>query len=525
MSSIAATTSNSTELTCIRKISNTQDTCTVTYNKDIHPTPPRCLVVEDYETDSAFNARIPDRFEQGCVGGDTGDSSEFHCDTPNQRIRIYNQRKYVEYTYCCSTDLCNSNTASIMPSIFPLSTQLITTPTLQGQGQWSTSIVQLVLPSILVPLVCTGVCISLLIAVCMSFRGKHRYRKSIRGSQHPFFDTHTRVSGTIDTDVYPLSTMTYGECTVSSSATGIPLLEQRTISRHISVTRILGQGRYGTVYEGSWRGNKVAVKIFFSHNEDSWKHEADIYRTCMLRHSNILGFIAADMKDDNESIQLWLVTDLHPNGSLYSYLNHRQLEHIEALKLARTLANGLAFLHEDVKAKDAYKPAIAHRDIKSRNILVKLDGECCIGDLGMAIREGFQSDFKIAEPTQGTRRYMSPEALTGSLDLRQIDSLKQSDVYSMGLVLWEIGLRWKSCTKLECEKPQLPYEDNFPSDPSLDEMYEFVVVQNNRPYIPDRWAETNSLAKLLPTLRECWYRDPMARLTAHKVENILSNFD
>ena len=157
-------------------------------------------------------------------------------------------------------------------------------------------------------------------------------------------------------------------------------------------------------YIGNWRGYKVAVKIFFSHNEDSWKHEADIYRTCMLRHSNILGFIAADMKDDNESIQLWLVTDLHQNGSLFEYLNDRQLSNEEAIVLAKSLATGLAFLHEDVKAKDAYKPAIAHRDLKSRNILVKLDGECCVGDLGMAIRDGFQEDYKIAEPTQGTRR-------------------------------------------------------------------------------------------------------------------------
>ena len=120
---------------------------------------------------------------------------------------------------------------------------------------------------------------------------------------------------------------------------------------------------------------------------------------------------------------------------------------------------------------------------------------------------------------------MSPEALTGSLDLKQIDSLKQSDVYSLGLVLWEIGLRWSTCSSGECEKPQLPYEDNFPSDPSLDDMYEHVVVNNNRPTIPIRWAETNSLSRLLPTLRECWYKDPMSRLTAYKVKNIISNFD
>jgi len=32
------------------------------------------------------------------------------------------------------------------------------------------------------------------------------------------------------------------------------------------------------------------------------------------------------------------------------------------------------------------KPAIAHRDIKSKNVLVKRDGTCCIADLGLAVR-------------------------------------------------------------------------------------------------------------------------------------------
>lgn len=40
----------------------------------------------------------------------------------------------------------------------------------------------------------------------------------------------------------------------------------------------------------------MAVKIFSSRDERSWFREADIYQTIMLRHENILGFIAADNK-------------------------------------------------------------------------------------------------------------------------------------------------------------------------------------------------------------------------------------
>ena len=47
---------------------------------------------------------------------------------------------------------------------------------------------------------------------------------------------------------------------------------------------------------GKWKGETVAVKIFSSREERSWFREAEIYQTVMLRHENILGFIAADNK-------------------------------------------------------------------------------------------------------------------------------------------------------------------------------------------------------------------------------------
>lgn len=42
----------------------------------------------------------------------------------------------------------------------------------------------------------------------------------------------------------------------------------------------------------------MAVKIFSSREERSWFREAEIYQTVMLRHENILGFIAADNKGE-----------------------------------------------------------------------------------------------------------------------------------------------------------------------------------------------------------------------------------
>lgn len=71
---------------------------------------------------------------------------------------------------------------------------------------------------------------------------------------------------------------------------------QRTIARQIHLIETVGKGRYGEVWRGQWRAENVAVKIFLSRDEKSWKREAEIYQTVMLRHENILGFIAADNK-------------------------------------------------------------------------------------------------------------------------------------------------------------------------------------------------------------------------------------
>lgn len=91
-------------------------------------------------------------------------------------------------------------------------------------------------------------------------------------------------------------------CCPTLSVVGLPLLVQRTIARTIILQETIGKGRFGEVWRGKWRGEDVAVKIFSSRDERSWFREAEIYQTVMLRHENILGFIAADNKGDTQQM-------------------------------------------------------------------------------------------------------------------------------------------------------------------------------------------------------------------------------
>ena len=97
------------------------------------------------------------------------------------------------------------------------------------------------------------------------------------------------------------------------------------------------------------------------------------------------GFIAADIKGTGAFTQLFLITDYHENGSLYDYLKLTTLDTQALLRLAFSAACGLCHLHTEIYGTQG-KPAIAHRDLKSKNILIKKNGTCCIADLGLAVK-------------------------------------------------------------------------------------------------------------------------------------------
>ncbi|XP_017867653.1 PREDICTED: TGF-beta receptor type-1 isoform X1 [Drosophila arizonae] len=309
--------------------------------------------------------------------------------------------------------------------------------------------------------------------------------------------------------------------TSGSGSAGLPLLVQRSIARQVQLCHVIGKGRFGEVWRGRWRGENVAVKIFSSREECSWFREAEIYQTVMLRHENILGFIAADNKDNGTWTQLWLVTDYHENGSLFDYLTTHTVDTNTMLNMALSIATGLAHLHMDIVGTRG-KPAIAHRDLKSKNILVKSNLSCAIGDLGLAVRHVEKDDSVDIPSTHrvGTKRYMAPEVLDESMNAQHFDSYKRADVYAFGLILWEIARR---CNMgMIFEEYQLPYWDVVQPDPSIEEMKKVVCIEKSRPNIPNRWHASDVLHNMAKVMKECWYPNPVARLTALRIKKTLA---
>ncbi|CAK6967179.1 TGF-beta receptor type-2 [Scomber scombrus] len=314
-----------------------------------------------------------------------------------------------------------------------------------------------------------------------------------------------------------------------SSSTHANNLNHNTEPLPIELDLLVGKGRFAQVYKAKLKQTTsdqfetVAAKIFPYEEYASWKNEKDIFSNTDLRHENILHFLTAEERKVEK--QYWLITAFHPRGNLQEHLTRNVISWEELQVLGSSLARGVAHLHSDRLPCGRPKVPIVHRDLKSSNILVKNDLSCCLCDFGLGLRlDSTLSVDDLANSGQvGTARYMAPEVLEARLNLENIESFKQTDIYSMALVLWEMTSRCEAIGEVKDYEPA--YGSKVREHPCVESMKDNVLRDRGRPEIPDTWLRHQGVAVICATIMECWDHDPEARLTAHCVSERISEME
>jgi len=148
---------------------------------------------------------------------------------------------------------------------------------------------------------------------------------------------------------------------------------------------------------------------------------------------------------------------------------------LERIQLAKDAALGMNWLHGI--------NSIVHGDLKSANLLVDENRRVKTSDFGFAVVKKANDQRKEAHPV-GTPLYMPPQVMRNE----PYDGFK-ADVYSFGLILWEIATSQKLFSEFDDWEP-----------------FKKAVCTGHRPDIPKNIP--HSFANLMT---RCWHEDPKKR--------------
>ncbi|PKY28792.1 kinase-like protein [Rhizophagus irregularis] len=195
----------------------------------------------------------------------------------------------------------------------------------------------------------------------------------------------------------------------------------------------IGFGGFGKVYRASWKNyyKQCALKSFFDFNDSTVK---GIVREIQLQrevdfHNNIIRFYGVTTSSkENQRKKYMLVMEYADNGTLRKYLkeNLEKLTWNDKFNLAFQLVCAVSCLHNE---------GIMHRDLHSNNILVH-QNTVKLADFGLSKR--IEEIPNSQSKTFGLIPYVDPKSFNSSTTELYVLN-KKSDVYSIGVLLWEIS--------------------------------------------------------------------------------------
>nr|BAA82605.1 sALK-5 [Ephydatia fluviatilis] len=422
-------------------------------------------------------------------------------------------------TCYCNSDNCTSNITysyTVNPSLLLRSSFQSPSATTESASR-SHEEISVAIP-ILVALFLVFVIMAAVFATCLCV--KHHRSKTRSSSSSSRVPQTSAFSHMVPTDPL-LPHFSLNSPTCSSS---LPSTSSSPPSSSAKLIKMIGRGRFSAVWKAELSNEIVAAKVFTYHNRHSWENERHLYSMESTSHPSILQFLGSEMKGVGHDTQMCIFTPFCELGSLNHFLKTSPpVTWAQMCRIVRGVVGGVAHLHSEYytngDGRVVQKYAIAHRDVKSANVLMRsAEGDCVVGDLGLALVLDPTVDPKqMANSGQvGTFRYMAPEALDARVNLQDLESFKQIDIYALALVMWEVAWRCEATAHSDGVVPpcQLPFQELAGDRPTLERMKDIVVTDKQRPPIPPSWRTHEGMCVLTTAIQDSWDDDSEARLTA-----------
>lgn len=184
----------------------------------------------------------------------------------------------------------------------------------------------------------------------------------------------------------------------------------------------IGEGGCGSVYyaETVKESRRVAIKVISrSANADMKAVENEIaLMSLCCEHPNVVDYLETYLT----SSEMWVVMEYCPGGSLTQMLMFNELKESQIAYICEMSLKALAFLHNDHRI---------HRDIKSDNFLLGMDGQVKLADFGFAAQ--LTSEANNRKSVVGTPYWMAPEIVRGN------DYGVAVDIWSLGIMAIEMA--------------------------------------------------------------------------------------